>query len=381
MIQCTKTTTANAKRRFFGMNAVNNMLNFTVGPVMSCDEVRNIGFEQVPYFRTEEFSKIVKENESYIKNLLNAEKDSKVVFITGSGTASMEAAVVNCFSKDDRLLIVNGGSFGQRFVDIANTYEIPNDEIRLNFGKNITSSDLAPFDNKEYSGLLVNIHETSSGVLYDLNLISEFCKRNKILLVVDAVSSFLADPIDMQKSGIDILLTASQKALACPPGISLIVLKQSVIERININKTKCFYLNLKSALENSCRGQTPFTPAVSIIIQINARLKQIIQNGGVEFEINKVREIAEDFRNRIKTLPFEIASNSLSNAVTPLYTKTASAHKIFQILKDEYKIWICPNGGQYADQMFRVGHIGNLSISDNLKLVDAFLALQQRKII
>ena len=357
------------------------MINFTVGPVQSNDLVRSIGGEQVPYFRTPEFSKIMLENEQLMKKFSGAEEKARVVFITGSGTASMEATVANTFTEQDKVLIVNGGSFGQRFVQLCEIYDIPHTEIKLDNGKALTEQHLAVYENKGYTAFMVNVHETSTGVHYDMNLISAFCRRNHLFLIVDAISSFLADEFQMQELGVDVMITGSQKALACPPGISVIVLSLKAIERVETNRPKCMYLDLKSALKNGERGQTPFTPAVGILRQIHARLKQIEVNGGVEMEIEKRRELAEDFRAKIKELPFEIVSESMSNAVTPLHPLNASAYDIFTILKDEYGIWICPNGGELKDKVFRVGHIGDLTKEDNDKLIEAFKDMQKRGLI
>lgn len=357
------------------------MINFTVGPVQMSEEVRKIGYEQVPYFRTPEFSKIMLENEEYMKKYTKASEDSRVVFITGSGTASMEAVVMNIFNENDKVLVVNGGSFGHRFVELCEMHNIEHTEIKLDFGEILTSNILEKYDNQGYTGFLVNIHETSTGVYYDINLISDFCKRNNIFLVVDAISSFLADKFDMQKNDVGVMITGSQKALACPPGISVIVLSPEAIERVNKNKCKCMYFDLKSALKNGERGQTPFTPAVGILIQINRRLKEIEENGGIDAENKKISELAQDFREKVKELPFEIASKSLSNAVTPLHPLNASAYEIFTILKDEYQIWICPNGGELKDKIFRVGHIGALTKDDNTKLINALKDMQKRNLL
>lgn len=357
------------------------MINFTVGPVQSGDLVRKIGGEQVPYFRTSEFSEIMLENEKLIKKFAKTSDDSRVVFITGSGTASMEATVINTLSEQDKVLIINGGSFGSRFVKLCQIHNIKYDEIKLEMGKALTNEQLEKYNDKGYTAFLVNIHETSTGVHYDLNIIHKFCERNKLFLIVDAISSFLADEIDMKKYGINVMITGSQKALACPPGISLIVLDRIALDRVYNTDCKCMYLDLKDALINGERGQTPFTPAVNILLQINARLKEIDNNGGVENEINKVSIIANDFRTRIKDLPFEIVSDSLSNAVTPLHPLNASAHDIFVRLKDEYGIWICPNGGELKDKVFRVGHIGHLTIEDNDKLINALIDMKNKGLI
>jgi aspartate aminotransferase-like enzyme len=212
-------------------------------------------------------------------------------------------------------------------------------------------------------------------------MISEFCKKNNLFLIVDAISSFLADDFNMKELDADVMITGSQKALACPPGVSIIVLSPRAIERVNQNDPKCMYFDLKDALKNGERGQTPFTPAVGTLLQINARLKEIEANGGANAEEMKIAAIAQDFRNKIKGLPFEIVSESMSNAVTPLHPTTASAYDIFLTLKDEYGIWVCPNSGELKDKVFRVGHIGALTKKDNDTLISALKDMQKRGII
>ncbi len=357
------------------------MLNFTVGPVMSDDYIRQIGAEQVPYFRTPEFSDLMLENERLMKEFAEAAQDARAVFITGSGTASMEAVVMNVFDKTDKVLVVNGGSFGQRFVDLCSIYEIPFEQIHLDAGKALTREQLYAYHDRGFTGFLVNVHETSTGVRYDMDLISEFCKANHLFLVVDAISSFLADEFHMAAWGVHAMITGSQKALACPPGVSVIVLSAQAVRRIEARRVRCMYLNLQSALKNAERGQTPFTPAVGVLRQIHARLRAIKAAGGVSAEIAKVQAIAQDFREKIRGLPFEICSESMSAAVTPLHPLHADAYQIFTILKDEYHIWVCPNGGELAHTVLRVGHIGALTKEDNSTLVNALKDMQARGLL
>ncbi len=345
---------------------------------MSSEAVCAIGAEQVPYFRTAEFSATMKENEALMTQFTKAPEGSRVVFITGSGTASMEATVMNVFTPADKVLVVNGGSFGHRFVQLCEIHDIPHTEIALEMGHKLTAEHLAPYEGQGYTGFLVNLDETSTGVLYDINLISQFCHRNNIFLVVDSISSFLADPFNMQALGVDVMITGSQKALACPPGISIIVLAPQAVERVCSREVKSMYFNLKDALKNGERGQTPFTPAVGILRQINARLKEIEAAGGVETENQRMAALAADFREKIKDLPFTIVSQSLSNAVTPLHPHNVSAYDIFLKLKDEYHIWVCPNGGDMADKVFRVGHLGALTPADNTTLVAALTDLHKK---
>lgn len=357
------------------------MINFTVGPVQSNESVRAIGAEQVPYFRTAEFSELMKENEMLMKKFAKTTDDSRVAFMTCSGSGGMETAIMNTLTPNDKAIVINGGSFGTRFVELLKLHNIPFAEIKLEQGKALKPEHLASFEGQGYTAFLVNKHETSTGVHYDIDLISQFCKRNKMFLIADCISTFLADSFNMADLEVDVMITGSQKALACPPGISVICLSPRAIERVNYAKCVCQYFDLKLALKNQERGQTPWTPAVGILRQINARLKEIDMNGGVDAEIARVANLAHYFREKIKGLPFEIVSESLSNAVTPLHSTTANAYDIFLKIKDEYGMWICPNGGNLRDTVFRVGHIGNLTTRDYDKLIDAFLDLQEKGFI
>lgn len=354
------------------------MLNFTVGPVMCSNEVRAVGREQVPYFRTPEFSNIMFENEQFILEFAKAPDGSRVAFMTNSSTGSMEAVVINCFSNSDEILVIDGGSFGHRFAELCEIYEIPHTIIKLNHGQRLTKEKLYEYDGQGFTGLLVNIDETSTGVLYDSEMIGEFCKKNNIFYVCDCVSAFLADPFDMEHCGADVMITGSQKALACPPGISIIVLAPRAVERVKSIKVKSMYFDLTDVLKNMERGQTPFTPAVGILLQINTRLKDIKMTGGADVEIARVAAQAEDFRTKIKELPFEFVSESPANGVTPIHPVNGDAYKIFEVLKDEYGIWICPNGGDMKNTIFRVGHIGDLTNEDNTTLVNALKDIQKR---
>lgn len=359
------------------------MINFTVGPVQSSDAVRAIGAEQIPYFRTTEFSETMLENERLIKKFAHASEESKVVFMTCSGSGGMEAAIMNCLTKKDKALVINGGSFGERFVELLTLHEIPFTEIKLEYGKALKPEHLAEYEGKGYTAFLMQKHETSTGVHYDINLVSEFCKRNDCFLIVDTISTFLCDPFDMTTTGTGVMITGSQKALACAPGIAVMILAPSALERINKTKCCCQYLDLKLALKNMERGQTPWTPAVGILRQINVRLKEIDANGGAEAEIARCAKLANYFRSKLieNNLPFEIVSESLSNAVTPLHPTTQSANEIFLKIKDEYGMWVCPNGGSMKDTIFRVGHIGYLQKEDYDKLITAFIDLKEKEFI
>ena len=354
------------------------MLNFTVGPVMSSDEVLEIASHSTPYFRTQEFSELMLSNERMTLGLFNAPKGSRCVFLTASGTGAMESCVMNILSSDDKAIVINGGSFGKRFVELCELHKRSFTEVKCEFGSQLRAEQLIGLE--DHTALLINMHETSSGVLYDMEMVSNFCRKNGILLIVDAISSFIADDIDMTRFGAAAIITGSQKALAVQPGVSLVVMAPAALERVEANEETCMYLSLKKALADGVRGQTPFTPAVTTLLQINERLSGITDLGIGE-ESRRIARVAKDFRDGIAHLPLENVAESPSNAVTCLRPIHGNAGDVVRVLKDEYGIWVCPNGGEMANTVFRVGHIGHISDEDNRTLLDALNEMNDRGLL
>ena len=340
------------------------MLNFTVGPVMVEKAIRNIAGEQIPYFRTEDFSEVVQQCERHLLSLLSAPKDSRCVLLTASGTGAMEASVMHLIGTQDKSLIVNGGTFGERFFKLCQLHGLQADALRVPFGRTLTADMLAPYDGQDYTVMLVNMHETSSGVLYDMKLIADFCKRNEMFLIVDAISSFIADGLDMEKLGVGAVILSSQKALALAPGLSMVVLSPEGVARVMVLPDKSLYLSLKEALKDGSRGQTPYTPAVMTILQLDERLRRLSEPGVFASEQAAIADRARRFRMFIQALPLEAFAETPSNSVTAVRPLTIRADEIVKRMYIEHGIWICPNGGSYADSIFRVGHIGCITDVD-----------------
>lgn len=345
------------------------MLNFTVGPVMMDEETMRLGAEPIPYFRTEEFSAVMFENERLLCKFAGAGENSRIAFITGSGTSAMEASILNFFCRSDKILVVNGGSFGERFVNICSVLSLDFTEIKLSVGQSLTEGVLQQYIGKGYTAMVMQHHETSTGVLYDLYMAGSFCRKNNMFLLVDCISSFLAEELDMVTMGVDAAIIGSQKAIALPPGISAIIMNDVAVKKVEENAVSSVYFDLKLYLKDGRRGQTPFTPAVGILLQMNEKLRRIEEFGGAKSLVAEVQARAEYFRNEIKNMPFKLVTNSPSHAVTALYSGKIDAKLIFEKMKEKHRIWICPNGGELAHTIFRIGHIGVMTKKDIDKLV------------
>lgn len=340
---------------------------FTPGPVKIPQYILDIGAEQTPYFRNKAFSAVLLECEQLLLDLTGAPAGSRAVFLTASGTAAMEAAVINLLSAEDRAHVINGGGFGQRFVDICKRHGIPLYEQQV-FDTNLADIDKSQ-SGEPCTALLVNVHETTTGVMYDLDALGRYCRKNNLLHIVDAISLFVTDAIDMAVQHIDALIISSHKGLALPPGVSMVILGPKAIGKVG--NIPSLYFNFHDYLKDGLRGQTPFTPAVTILLQLHARLQQIAEDG-LQHEIAKARHIAEYFRSRVSAWPLQFYSRFMPNAMTALSpTDGSSALNVVNALAERYNVIVAPNGGALQQKIFRVAHMGDMTEAYVDVLIDA----------
>ena len=375
---------------------------FTLGPVEMFEYTRERPMGQLPYFRTEEFSGVCFECAERLRRLAGAPEGAHVYLLTCSGTGAMEAVVGGCFSgklgekavagdgsqpgkgsrfgdgsqPGDRLLVVDGGGFGHRFAGISEHHGIPYAPAALAFGETLTPGMLeaAAGDGGGFTGLLVNLHETVTGQLYDKDMLASFCRSHGLYFVCDAIGSFLADPLDFARDGVDALIISSQKALALPPGLAAVIMSDRLYRKIIEQDIRPFsmYFDFRDAEANAVRGQTPFTPAVGTVLALRERLERLEAEGGAEAAIARTKALAEDFRARLGGLIekglLALPRHPLSNACTPIVFPGGGAAAAYQKLSKEYGVWLNPNGGALADTMLRVGHLGDLTTDDNAML-------------
>ncbi len=330
---------------------------FTPGPVKMHKYTLKIGAKQTPYFRNSDFSKVLLECEELLLKFVNAPKKSRVIFLTASGTAGMQSVVNNLLDQNDRVYLISGGGFGERFGEILDRSKIKTTQKRVNKDDNLQYIKDEKIDS--HTALIYNAHETSIGLKYDLFSLGKFAQKNTLLNIVDAISLFLTDEVDMQKHHIDTLIISSQKALALPPGLCMIVLNPKAISRLK--DVKDIYFDFKKYLDNGLRGQTPYTPAVTIILQLQKRLQKIDKKG-VDKEIEKRKFLAQYFRDSIEDLPIKFYTKYMPNGMTTI--EVENAFKVVEDFEKRYNIILCPNGGELKERIFRVAHMGAIKKKD-----------------
>ena len=335
---------------------------FTGGPVQMYPETLQIEGTQQPYFRTPEFSRVMKDIEGWFLRSVHAPEGAEFIALTSSGTGAMDATVSNLLSREDNVLVINGGSFGARFSHICDFYGIPHEDYRIPFLHAFSKDEFERYAGKGFTALLVNACDTSTGQLYDLDYLGDFCARNRMLFIVDAVSAYLADPIDMQRSRIDAVLTASQKALALAPGVALVALSDRAVARLG-KGPRPYYFDFADYISNQRRGQPPFTSAVGTMLALHQRLESIMEQG-----IDAVNEEhacrARYFRGLIGDLPVSLPAIPLSNCCTPILFPDGNASAVYEAMKEKHGMILTPSGGDWKDRQLRVGHLGCLTSGD-----------------
>lgn len=334
------------------------------------EDILQIGAGQVPYMRTAWFSGLMKDNERMLLKAIGC-KDGRVLFYTSSGTCAMEAVVANYVAAVGKAFIVDGGTFGHRWIEICDYHGLERQVFEVPFAKDIDYERL----DRELGGsdakvLLCPQHETSSGQLFDIERIGAICRKYGIRLVVDAVSSFLADELDMDRTGADVVITSSQKGLNLPPGISFVILSAKALDIDFVHG--CYYSDFQNNLKNLTRGQTPYSPMTTLFMQLNERLRRNEAGGPAEV-IRTTREKAMYFREKCREYGWEMSAERQSNAITGFYIR-----KGVDILFEELQkkgIYIMPSA---RPGYFRVSHMGIQSREEIDALVQAIHEIEMR---
>lgn len=314
------------------------------------DSILQIGGKPFPYMRTAQFSELVKDSERMLLDLIHC-PGGRVIFYTASGTGAMDAVVTNYVSQCKKAFIVAGGSFGYRWKSLCEYYHCPNEVFQVPFARDIDYVQLEEAVAASHPDVfLCQHHETSTGQLYNMEKISAICKKHNVSLVVDAISSFLSDELDMAALDIDICITSSQKGLNIAPGLSFLFLSPKILQTDFANKS--YYFDFAENLKNLERGQTPYSPATTIFLQLHARLQSDMAIG-VKNIIASVRAKALYFRELCKQNGWEVPAEVPSNCITGFFVRRNGDVLFEELLKQD--IYIMPGG---TPDYFRVSHLG-----------------------
>lgn len=298
------------------------------------------------------------------QKLLNTKNE--VYFLTASGTGAMECAIVNTLSKNDKILALVNGSFGQRFADIAKQYGADVIEFHGEWGKGFELDKIKKIIDElgdNLKGITVVHCETSTGVLNDIEAISKLRCSDKTLLLVDGISSIGAVKVEVDKWNIDVILTGSQKVLALPPGLAIIAFSSKAIKAYEESDMPKYYWDIgkyrKFYVENR---ETPYTPAIPLFVGLLKQL-EVLEEKGFDQEIKKHEKIANMVRYAIRAIGLELLNDDdiAANTVTPIkIPEGIDIEKLRKILLEKYSVDVAGGQGKLEGKIFRIGHLGNV---------------------
>lgn len=333
---------------------------FTPGPVDIPEDVLRATARQCIYHREERFKFLLSEITDALKRVIGC--TNRLYLFASSGTGAMEAACANILNTKDLPLVAVCGKFGERWLELCRTYKIEPLVVREELGKSIRPEVIEEELKKMPTVLFTTLTETSTGALNDIKRFGEITRRYDSYLVVDGVGGVGADECFMDDFNIDILVGASQKALMSPPGISFIAVSKRAQERIEKSDLLKYYFNLNSYEKFYQKGQTPFTPAITILYGLKKGLEKIMKIG-IEENLARHKRVAQYVRNRIMEMGYELLPENPSNALTVIkMPPEMDSTEIIREIKEEYGILFANGQGELKGKILRIGHMGNYNI-------------------
>ena len=318
------------------------------------------------HHRTPQFSQIFNEARAGLKALFATQQD--VLILASSGTGGMEAAVSNLFSPGDKVLVVNGGKFGERWLRIAQAFALEPIELKVEWGKAVKVDHIQKHLQvyPDIQGILMQASETSTTTLHPVREIAE-ATRNGPLLLVDGVTAVGALSVPFDEWAIDALVTGSQKALMLPPGLAFIALSERAWERTAKAKLPRFYFDLKLERKTQREGTTAFTPAISLILGLRAALK-MMQEEGLERVYARHERLASATRAAATALGLKLlAPENPSPAATGIFVPDGmDGEQLLDYLRDQMGLVIAEGQDHLKGKIVRIAHMGYMSVFDVL---------------
>jgi aspartate aminotransferase-like enzyme len=301
----------------------------------------------------------------------------EVLLFPAAGTGAMEAALVNLFSPGERLLSVQTGEFGRRFAKIAQIFGLQvasmETETGLGLDPQAVIRVLDKAEAQPYQGVLITHNETSTGVCNDLAVLGKACRQRDILLVVDGVSSVGGLPLAMDEWGLDAVVTASQKALMTPPGLAMVAFSERAWEKNQQADLPRAYWDMKAARDASWKGQTPYTPALSLLYALDQALAMILAEG-LATRYRRHAAYGKAVRAGVGALGLDTVARPphASDTVTAVWIPDAyGADRVRRIMQEIHGVTVAGGQGQLAGKVIRIGHMGYTSWADIMTTMTA----------
>jgi aspartate aminotransferase-like enzyme len=341
------------------------------GPTPVPNEVALAMSETMIHHRTPQFNKVFEEARQGLKVLFETKGD--VLVLASSGTGAMEAAVSNLFSPGDKVLVINGGKFGERWLNIANAFALDPIEVKVEWGQavKVDAVEKQLKLHPDIQSVMLQASETSTTVLHPVKEIAKLTKNGPLFLV-DGVTAVGVLPVPLDEWGIDALVTGSQKALMLPPGLGFIALSERAWQQTKKAKLPRFYFDLNLERKNQAKGSGAFTPAVSLILGLRASLNMMAREGFDRVYARHAR-MARATRAAATAMGLKLlAPDSPSPAATGIFLPDGlDADKVLDYLRDQMGVILAEGQDQLKGKAIRIAHVGYMGAFDVITAIAA----------
>jgi len=345
----------------------------TPGPTPIPEAVLAASAQPFMHHRTPEFSEIYTAVTEGLKYIFQTDQD--VYILTASGSGSMEAAVVNILSPGDKALILNCGKFGDRWTKICQAYGIDITAVNIAWGDIYTKEQLKDelSRHSDIKAVFSTLSATSTGTVYDIQGYAEIVSQTEALLIVDGISGLGAMPCPMDEWELDVVISGSQKAFMTPPGLAYISFSPKAWESVERSLSPRFYFDARAARKSLMKKTSPWTPAISLVIQQMYSL-DIMQAVGLEELFEHHRILGTATRAGIQAMGLNLLSKNPGNILTAVRTPAGvDGVQLVETMQTKYRTTIAGAQDPHKGEFFRIGHLGYIGGFD---IVTALSALE-----
>ena len=337
----------------------------TPGPTPLPDRVRLAMARDMIHHRTTEFMAIMERVQQGLRRLFGT--DQPVLPLTASGTGAMSAAVGSLFKPGEKVLVIEGGKFGQRWTEICRTYGVEAVVLSVPWGQTVQPEAVAAALDADsgISGVLVQHSETSTGAQHPVRWIAEITRKRDLLLVVDGISAVSITPCPMDAWGVDCLLTGSQKGLMLPPGLALIALSARAWAKAETVPVRDYYFDLHKERKNSLSGQSAYTIPVSLILGLDESLR-MFEEVGLEAIFKKQWALTMLARKGVEALGLElfVKDNFAWGVTGVLLPAGVESGPLLAHAAQRYGVVMAAGQDEWKNRMIRIGHMGWVDYGD-----------------
>ncbi|MDR2076920.1 MAG: alanine--glyoxylate aminotransferase family protein [Desulfovibrio sp.] len=345
---------------------------FTPGPTLLPEQIRLAMARDMIHHRTAAFAALMREVQAGLRLLFDSE--DVVLPLASSGTGAMAAAACALFSPGEKVLVVEGGKFGERWTQICRAHGLLPVVLPVPWGEAVSPAAVAGALDQDpgISGVLIQHAETSTGVQHPVEAVAAVTRSRPVLLVVDGVSAVSITPCPMTRWGLDCLLTGSQKGLMLPPGLALIALSPRAWARAETLPARNFYFNLCAERKYCLGGQSAFTPPVSLIVGLAESLR-LFGEAGLATVYRKQWALTALVRGGVKALGLDLfVKEHFAWGVTSiLLPEGISSGPLLARAAERYGVIMAAGQDAFKERMVRIGHMGWLDYADLLAALHA----------